>query len=265
MKNIKIAFFDMDGTLLNEKHSISDKTKETLAKLHAKGMRFAIASGRSLNELFFMMEQYGIKEYIDYYIAYNGYCAYDVQNDALATTYAMKKEWIKEVIDENIDLDINIIDYNIETFNVLKICPTVEILQRSDNTKATVVPKEYFYSKETPKIFMSADPEVLDLVEERFTGNRPYQLFRTGDRYIDYVDCRLSKYVAICKLQEMINIPFEEMIAFGDGGNDVEMLKNLPHSVAMDNALPYVKEVAKYQTLSNKEDGVAYFLEKHFL
>lgn len=265
MKNIKLIFLDMDGTLLNEKSMVSLNTRETLSKLHAKGMKFAIASGRSINELFFMMEQYQIKDYIDYYIAYNGYAAYDVKNDHLEVTYPMKKEWIKEALFKIKDLDINIIDYNIEVFNVLKMCPTVKLLMDSDGTKATIVPFEYFYEKEAPKIFIAAEPEVLDEVESRFKEDLPYQALRTGRRYLDFVDKRLSKYVAITKLKEMIGIEYEEMLAFGDGGNDIEMLSNLPHSVAMANALDYVKEKAKYQTLSNEEDGVAYFLQKHFL
>ncbi len=74
-----------------------------------------------------------------------------------------------------------------------------------------------------------------------------------------------NKGEAILWLCDYLNIPHESTIAFGDADNDLEMLGNVRYGVAMGNALDYVKEAAAYTTLSNEEDGIADFIEKHFL
>jgi len=53
-------------------------------------------------------------------------------------------------------------------------------------------------------------------------------------------------------------------MAFGDGENDIEMIKEAGIGIAMENAVDHVKEVAKHITLSNKENGVAFFLRDYF-
>ena len=57
----------------------------------------------------------------------------------------------------------------------------------------------------------------------------------------------------------------EEIMAFGDGNNDLKMLKEVGTGVAMENAIPSLKEAADYVTLSNDEEGVAKFIEKYVL
>ncbi|WP_179394088.1 HAD family hydrolase [Lacticaseibacillus absianus] len=74
----------------------------------------------------------------------------------------------------------------------------------------------------------------------------------------------VDKAVAIAELQARTGIPAERTIVFGDGMNDLGMLQAAGISVAMGNAMPAVKAVARYETASNKEDGLAQFLERYF-
>ena len=74
-----------------------------------------------------------------------------------------------------------------------------------------------------------------------------------------------TKEHSIKILSEKLNIPIEEMVAFGDDFNDIGMLKLCGTGVAMKNAIPQVKEVADFETLSNNEDGVAKYLEENIL
>ena len=65
------------------------------------------------------------------------------------------------------------------------------------------------------------------------------------------------------KFKEYLKINTNEIIAIGDGENDISMFEITPNSIAMENAVPLAKEKAKYQTLSNNENGVAHVLKKH--
>lgn len=73
-----------------------------------------------------------------------------------------------------------------------------------------------------------------------------------------------NKGEALSWLCGYLNVPKEESICFGDAHNDLEMLQAAGYSVAMGNAFDSVKEIAAHTTLSNDEDGIAYFLEHHF-
>ena len=74
----------------------------------------------------------------------------------------------------------------------------------------------------------------------------------------------MTKAVALETLGKELGIKAEEMIFFGDGPNDIEVMKLVGCSVAMENALPEVKKWAKQITLSNNKDGIIEFL-KQFL
>lgn len=75
----------------------------------------------------------------------------------------------------------------------------------------------------------------------------------------------VNKGKAMIELGKVLGIPREEIMAFGDGNNDLKMLKEVGSGVAMENAIPSVKEAADYVTLSNDEEGVAKFIEKYVL
>jgi len=74
-----------------------------------------------------------------------------------------------------------------------------------------------------------------------------------------------NKGTGLAQLIKNLGIKKEEVLAFGDGGNDIELLQNAGWPVAMANACDALKSIAKLTTKSNSEDGVADMLEKIFL
>ena len=80
--------------------------------------------------------------------------------------------------------------------------------------------------------------------------------------YCDITSATISKGKAVHMICEYLNLTGKEIITIGDGENDISMFNTTPNSVAMGNALEYIKKQAKYVTSSNDEDGVAKVLEK---
>lgn len=83
--------------------------------------------------------------------------------------------------------------------------------------------------------------------------------------FLEFVDVNASKAIALEKLGEYYGIKREEMIAIGDGFNDLSMIEYAGLGVAMENAPSEIKEAADFVTLSNEDDGVAYVIEKFIL
>ena len=82
--------------------------------------------------------------------------------------------------------------------------------------------------------------------------------------WIQLISSEANKETAIMGLLSLRNISPDEVIVFGDDIPDVGMLRTFGHSVAMGNSSDEVKSMAKYVTLSNDEDGIAYALERYF-
>ena len=84
------------------------------------------------------------------------------------------------------------------------------------------------------------------------------------ERWLDISQKGIQKYKGISQIAKIENIPNENIIAFGDGLNDIDMLQHSGIGVAMKNALPEVKKISNYVTeKTNDEDGVIAFLEKY--
>lgn len=85
----------------------------------------------------------------------------------------------------------------------------------------------------------------------------------TAKNNVDIMKKGINKGTAIAYLQERLGISPSETMVFGDNGNDIEMLGRAEYSYAMDNAIPRVKEAARFTAPSNNDDGVLVIMEQH--
>ena len=108
-----------------------------------------------------------------------------------------------------------------------------------------------------PSDMLKAEQELLDMVGDKM------DIFRSAPFFLELVPKGIDKAQSLRRLLAKINLTPADMIAFGDGYNDLSMLKLAGMGVAMANAAPEVRADADYITLSNEEDGVAAALE-HF-
>ena len=90
-------------------------------------------------------------------------------------------------------------------------------------------------------------------------------LFFSMDFFLEVVPKNVGKDSSLDELLKIIGIQREELVACGDGMNDISMIKYAGLGVAMENAYPEVKEAADVIVPSNDANGVAYVLEKYFL
>ena len=256
---MKLIVSDLDGTLLNEKKEITERTKNILREAYSKGIDFAIASGRSQHSIKNFQQDLGIKIFS---ICNNGANVYD-KDENLIYSNPMKSEVVKKVLTF---LRENKVNYNGFSHKNLYLD------DREKNPVLTVESGifniiELGISDNFPEMFKikaRQDEESLSrlkdfVLQQEFAPEIDVTI--TQPNCMDIVDKNCSKGNAIEFISKQFNIPIDEIIAFGDGENDYSMLAAAGHPVVMENGMATLKEAFSTRALTNEEEGVAIYLE----
>ncbi len=253
---IKAVFFDIDGTLVSFKtHRVPDSAKRAIAALRAKGIRVFIASGRQLLAINNLEDLH-----FDGYVTLNG--GYCIVGEQVIYKHSMPSEDIDSLVrymeeQENFPcifvhentFCINYTDERTnEIFRFLNF-PQPPVLPLREAAKGEIFQLIAFFTKEQERTIMAVMPRC--------------EATRWNPLFSDVVPKGSSKQVGLDKVLDYFGIPLEESMAFGDGGNDILMLKHAGIGVAMGNAENDVKQAADYVTDSVDEDGIEKAL-RHF-
>ena len=116
------------------------------------------------------------------------------------------------------------------------------------------------------KMIVKDDPEIIrhlrDDMKDQFS--HLVDITISQPRCLDIVDKDCSKGKGIKLISQKLNIPLENIMAFGDGENDFDMLQAVGHPVVMENGLDSLKEKIKNRAPKNTDNGVAKYLEEFF-
>ena len=255
---IKAIFFDIDGTLKSFKtHSIPQSAIDAINQVKSKGIKVFIATGRYFNQI---GDLNGLT--FDGFITLNGAHCINGEYQTIFTNPIPKDNieallrYHKEVfsfpsifITEKREL-INFIDENVRAISQLVDVPLSPVGQLTEAEMTEVLQIDAFINNDQEK-------EVLGTVLTNCDASRWHPLFA------DVNVKGNSKRTGIDKFLEYYKLNLSETMAFGDGGNDIQMLEYVALGIAMDNAGDKVKQVADYITDSVDDDGISNAL-KHF-
>jgi 5-amino-6-(5-phospho-D-ribitylamino)uracil phosphatase len=256
---------DLDGTLLTDHKTISSYTKKVLQKAKEAGHYVMIATGRPFRASIMYYEELQLNTPI---VNFNGAFVHHPNDDKWGMYHT--------------PLDLNTVK------EIIEVSQTYQV----KNIMAEIMDDVYFhyhdeklldiFSFGNPKIqtgdlrqILPSDPTCLlihsdekqvetirnhlsnvhaDLIDHRRWG-APWHV-------IEIVKSGINKAVGVKKVADYYQIPPERIIAFGDEDNDLEMIEFAGYGIAMGNAIPQLKNIAKDVTKSNEEDGVALYLEQ---
>ncbi|MDZ5607687.1 Cof-type HAD-IIB family hydrolase [Bacillus pseudomycoides] len=252
----KIVFFDVDGTLLSEiDRSILASTKEAIGKLIGKGIIVVVTTGRPYN-LCAEFKEIGI----DTFISANG--AHIKCNDTVIHKSVLSRETVHDIT-TFAELNGHGVSYFTEEFAMNGMASNDERVMKA--LKETLNLQQYpekmkSLSDEVYCVCLYADETEAQKFLERFPALK-------FDRFHGYVmnvleDTEVSKLTAIKKILDYLNICESEAIAFGDGGNDGDMLEYVGLGIAMGNGGERLKQKADFVTKKASEGGIAYALKE---
>ena len=254
------VFFDYDGTLADESRQIYMPTKTTRAtidKLKEKGYAIFLATGRSKC---YIPE---VGDLFDGYVAANG--AYCELNGKEIFSGRMEKETIKQLITEFEDMGV---EYSFE--NQKNIFPRDINSERYLNLLGMFnIPTDILchiskidYDTVCKGIVLFNDEEQFIRLKNKYDKKLKFdrhRLYNSSDVSV----YGINKGTGVKKVIEKMGIPFENTYAFGDGTNDVDMIKSVFCGVAMGESAPETVEAAGYVTDTVVNEGVTKAFE-HF-
>lgn len=257
---------DLDGTLTNHDKEITPMTHNMLMNAQRDGAHIILASGRPTYGIAPIAENLEIEKYGGYILSYNGGKIID---------WTTKEELYANSLPESV-LPI-LYKYAKENGHAILGYAGNEIVtetpddkyvkEESRINKMNIRKVECLLDELTPhptKLLMTGEPEDMKTAEEKLRTlvGSDMDVFRSAPFFIELVPKGIDKAQSLMRLLDRIGLTPKDMIAFGDGYNDISMLKLAGMGVAMANAAPEVKAQADYVTLSNEEDGVAAAIEK---
>lgn len=264
--NYRMIVLDLDGTLTNSKKQITPHTRETLIRAQQQGIKVVLASGRPTYGIVPIAEQLELATYGGYILAYNGGEIINWSNRevlhaqvldpaVLPYMYRCAKEHgfaivtyrDKYVITETPDDEYVLKEAILNVMQTLKVDNFLEYIDFP-----------------VPKCLIVGEAERLHQLELEMHAQlkETNEVYRSEPYFLELVPKGIDKAQSLAVLLEKTGIRREEVIACGDGFNDLSMIKFAGLGVAMQNAQPIVREAADFITLSNDEEGVAHVIEQ---
>ena len=273
---IRMIATDMDGTLLDDEKNIPEENLAALAECAARGIEIVPATGRTMVGL---PEEVKNLPGVRYAITVNGAVVMDLKENAVISTCRIGADLAVKLMelardsqdDIMYDAYVDGLGYTTSTFynNFDRYVSTPPLVQLLRKTR-TVVDDNIDYvrtcKKEVDKINMFfVDPEARERMRKILEDMPEIIVTSAISSNLEINAKGADKGGALLRLAEHLGIRREETMAFGDGGNDLTMIKEAGLGVAMENGYEYVKAAADHITVTNNEAGVAKAIRKFVL
>jgi Cof subfamily protein (haloacid dehalogenase superfamily) len=265
-QKVKVVITDLDGTLLNNNHQVSEYTKTVFRKLSDANYLIIVATGRHHLDAMPLLKDLGCPYYL---VTSNGGRIHSPEKELLYS-FDIKSESIKSILDLGIDPEYTTVLFQENSWLSNKVNEKLNSFQEEMNYPNEIVDFYTVDDLSAIKIFFTHDQhhklqELKDRImvdhsdEFHFAFSLPFCL--------EFMDKSVDKSVAISKILEIENHTFEETIAFGDGFNDEKMLLSAGKALIMVNAVESLKNKLPHIEVisSNEEDGVAKYLVQEIL
>lgn len=262
----KLIALDVDGTLLNDNHELSEQTKKTIQEVSRSGAEIVLCTGRGPQNSIPFMEQIGLTGYV---ISHNGAVTVDVVTKEVVHQYAMDTRAMLPYMDyfreQRVHFDVNTA-FNMYVDSVDGMAVEVRSMYENFLMLPVNLPPLQEFSEPIVKVTAFDHADVLDKVHEEIGKWTPeFNILRSGEYFVDLMHPDASKGNALQQLAKRRGVQSEEVLAIGNYFNDITMLTFAGLGIAMDNSPLEVKAAANEVTASNNEDGVHAALLKYCL
>ncbi len=253
---------DLDGTLLQEDHSLAPQTIAAIRKLHDSGRTFAIATGRHHTDVADLAKR--IDRPIGM-ISCNGGMAIAPNGEVIASAYIPIKisaAIVRHPMPAGVFLNM----YTDHNWYALETNEQLQAYSEKAGFQCELVEVDFLESEQAVKFFLWGDREGLlalqTELEEKYQGQ--LDCLFSLPWCLEVMPAGVSKASAVDALCNHLGLNAKQVMAFGDGENDIDMLKYAGFPKIMENAAPSVKEAVPHAEVIGHAHqlGVANYIDK---
>ena len=259
----KAVVTDLDGTLLNGEHKVSEFTRKTVKLLLKKGIKFYIATGRNYLGAKEAMDELGVQVPL---ITSHGSVAFDENGNEIFSN-KLKREYLDKVLNtdyKSFGKDIIITGYAGPNWFVTENLREYFYNKKPDRTRypQQITPEEFKKQDFTKIFFLGEDhDELLELENEikRVIGEENISLLFANEGSLEVFPADCNKAKAAEVLLERDGLTLKDAVSFGDGLNDYDLITQTGLGFAMENSIYLLLEKLTDTEIiaSNANDGMA--------
>lgn len=265
----RVLALDLDGTLTNTEKKITPRTKAALLQAAALGVHLVLASGRPTVGIEKLAKELSLAENGGYILSYNGGRIVDCASGAVLVDHAFPPAVVGEVCAFARENGATALTYDAR--GVLSEHPDDPYVQEEaringipahrvrDLAAAVDFPVNKFLLVGSPAHM----PHVEEKMQQQFAGR--LSIYRSQPFFIETMPLGIEKSASLAVLLDRLGLAPENLMACGDGWNDLPMLQFAGLGVAMGNAVPEVRMAAGFVSADNDHDGVGLAVEKFIL
>lgn len=265
----KLVALDMDGTLLREDKTISDRTKKAISDAREMGTTVVLATGRPIEGVRKVLKELDMLTDKDYVLSYNGALVQKTSDKQVISKVALSGRDAFELYELSKELGVNIHIFS-ETLGLVtpKMSKYTEVEAEINDIEVKIIDMNTIKEDDVIiKVMMIDEPEILGPAFDKLPKEifEKYTVVRSTPYFLEFLNKEANKGVGVELLAKHLGINQDEIITMGDAGNDKHMIEYAGLGVAMGNAFDEIKEIANYITDTNENDGVAKTIEKFIL
>lgn len=268
----RLIALDLDGTLTNSDKVITPHTFEVLMRAQAAGVRLVLCSGRPTYGIAALARQLKLEENGGFVLSCNGANIIDWTTGDLLFRQPLEARFLPQLLELADAHELPLLTYRGDCILATRNdSPYLDEEARINQMPVEVVTDFIAEASRleggAPKCLIPGDPELLVELEEKMKTifGDALSISRSAPFFLEIMAPGVGKDHSLARLLAQLDLSREQLIAFGDGFNDLTMLRFAGMGVAMANAAEEVKAVADFVTLSNDEDGVGHAVEQWVL
>ncbi|QGU96100.1 Cof-type HAD-IIB family hydrolase [Clostridium bovifaecis] len=291
----KLIAIDIDGTLLKNDKTISSETFTSIQNARNKGVKIVLATGRPIQGLEKYSKQLGLTTNQDYGVSCSGALIHRLgtREVLFRSTLTYEDFQLLYNFSKRLGITLNALTDSLILTPSLNLTTQIEsflsnipmkIVDFDTLPKTTIINRIVYINENEAfinhlhnvikKINLSYTPvsekngnDNLSLSKDKLSKkiHENFTVLKPSSNTLEILSKDVNKGSSISFLAEILGIKQEEVIAIGDSGNDIDMIKYAGLGIAMGNAFPEIKEASDYITYTNEEDGVAHVIDKFIL
>ncbi|RKF22182.1 Cof-type HAD-IIB family hydrolase [Alginatibacterium sediminis] len=259
----KLIASDLDGTLLNPQHRISEATREVVERCREQGDKFVIATGRHYLDVKEIAKNFSFPMYL---ITSNGAQAHNKDGEILYSSN-LDQAQVSQLLELSKPFKSHRNLYTDDAWFVEEVDSRLETFHTESGFAYQLTSFDTFEHSNVLKLFFVGDHDELMNIEAaaKAVFGESLNIAFSLPHCLEVMNVSANKGIALSKVVESKGLSLQDCIAFGDGFNDKEMLEVAGKGIVMENAHYKLKEALPYleRTKSNTEDGVAWYLNQH--